>query len=61
MVIKVNENNTIITADEGCMLYFKNDETKSLFSECGIPGEITESDFVEVKKEIPELITNNNE
>ena len=56
MVIKVNENNTIVTASDGCMLYFKNDESKSLFSECGIPGEITESDFVEVKIEIPEEI-----
>ena len=56
MVIKVNENNTIVTASEGCMLYFKNDETKSLFSECGIPGEVSESDFVEIKMEIPEEI-----
>ena len=60
MVIKVNENNTIVTASEGCMLYFKNDETKLLFSECGIPGEITESDFVEIKIEIPEEIDLNN-
>ena len=60
MVIKVNENNTIVTASDGCMLYFKNDESKSLFSECGIPDEITESDFIEVKIEIPEEIDLNN-
>ena len=56
MVIKVNENNTIVTASDGCMLYFKNDETKSLFSECGIPGEITESDFVEVEIDTQEVV-----
>ena len=50
MVIKVNENNTIVTASKGCMLYFKNDETKSLFSECGIPGEVSESDIVTGKQ-----------
>lgn len=62
MVIKVNENNTIVTASDGCMLYFKNDELKSLFSECGIPGKVSESDFVEVEIEIPEeTITNNND
>ena len=60
MVIKVNENNTIVAASEGCMLYFKNDKTKSLFSECGIPGEVSESDFVEIKIEIPEEIDLNN-
>ena len=54
MVIKVNENNTIVTASDGCMLYFKNDESKSLFSECGIPGKVSESDFVEVEIEIPQ-------
>ena len=60
MVIKVNENNTIVTASDGCMLYFKNDESKSLFSECGIPSEVNESDFVEVEIEIPEEIDLNN-
>ena len=51
MVITRNEHNTYVTASEGCMLYFADDNQKLLFSECAIPGDYVEGGIVEVKIE----------
>ena len=63
MKIILNENNTHIISDEGYILFFKgqeNDDDKYKFTECFIPGIAKESDFVEIKIEIPEEIDLNN-
>ena len=61
MKIIVTDINTHVIADEGKLLYFVGDEEGQGFTEGYFPGLAKEENFVEVKIEIPEEITNNNE